>query len=58
MKRREQGDQNGNRKKRRKRITKENGKITVERKPGDKPKGNFVVNKQVPGQDPAQGQRS
>ena len=51
----EQGDQNGNRKKRRKRITKENGKVTVERKPGDRPKGNFVVNKQVPGQGP-QGQ--
>jgi translation initiation factor IF-2 len=51
----EQGDQNSNRKKRRKRITKENGKITIERKPGDKPKGNFVVNKQVPGQQ-GQGQ--
>lgn len=45
----EQGEQGGNRKKRRKRISKENGKVTVERKPGDKPKGNFVVNKQVPG---------
>ncbi|KAF0237916.1 MAG: translation initiation factor [Prolixibacteraceae bacterium] len=52
--RKEQGEQGGNRKKRRKRITKENGKITVERKPGEKPKGNFVVNKQVPGQ--GQGQ--
>ena len=52
----EQGDQAGNRKKRRKRITKENGKITVERKPGDRPKGNFVVNKQVPGQTPVAGQ--
>ncbi|HSO86645.1 MAG TPA: translation initiation factor IF-2, partial [Draconibacterium sp.] len=51
----EQGDQSSNRKKRRKRITKENGKITVERKPGDKPKGNFIVNKQVPGQQ-GQGQ--
>ena len=45
----EQSEQGGNRKKRRKRISKENGKVTVERKPGDKPKGNFVVNKQVPG---------
>ena len=52
----EQGDQAGNRKKRRKRITKENGKITVERKPGDRPKGNFVVNKQVPGQTQSAGQ--
>ena len=51
----EQGDQGGNRKKRRKRITKENGKISVERKPGDKPKGNFVVNKQVPGQGTGPG---
>jgi translation initiation factor IF-2 len=51
----EQGDQSANRKKRRKRITKENGKITVERKPGDKPKGNFVVNKQAPGQTVSQG---
>lgn len=51
--RKEQGEHAGNRKKRRKRISKENGKITVERKPGDKPKGNFVVNKQVPN---AQGQ--
>jgi translation initiation factor IF-2 len=53
--RKEQGEQGGNRKKRRKRITKENGKITVERKPGEKPKGNFVVNKQAPGQAPGQG---
>ncbi len=52
----EQGGQNGNRKKRRKRITKENGKISIERKPGDKPKGNFVVNKQVPGQGQGQAQ--
>ncbi len=52
----ESTDQNGNRKKRRKRINKENGKITVERKPGDRPKGNFVVNKQVPGQGPTQSQ--
>jgi translation initiation factor IF-2 len=54
--RKEQGEQSNNRKKRRKRITKENGKVTVERKPGDKPKGNFVVNKQVPGQSQGQGQ--
>ncbi len=46
----DQGEQGGNRKKRRKRISKENGKVAVDRKPGDKPKGNFVVNKQVPGQ--------
>jgi translation initiation factor IF-2 len=50
----EQGEQSGNRKKRRKRISKENGKVVVERKPGDKPKGNFVVNKQGSGQPPAQ----
>src|SRR5690606_21350352 len=43
------GEQGGNRKKRRKRISKENGKVTVERKPGDKAKGNVVVKKQVPG---------
>lgn len=54
--RKEQGDQSSNRKKRRKRITKDNGKITVERKPGDRPKGNFVVNKQVPGQAGSQSQ--
>ncbi len=34
------------RKKRRKRIQKDNGKINVNQKPGEKPKGNFVVNKQ------------
>ncbi|HSH20511.1 MAG TPA: translation initiation factor IF-2 [Draconibacterium sp.] len=51
----ELGDQSGNRKKRRKRITKENGKISVERKPGDRPKGNFVVNKQGSGQAQSQG---
>ena len=55
-KEKEQGDQTGSRKKRRKRITKENGKITVERKPGDKPKGNFVVNKQGQGQSAGQSQ--
>ncbi|WP_346862147.1 translation initiation factor IF-2 [uncultured Draconibacterium sp.] len=43
-----------NRKKRRKRINKETGKVTVDRqqqqKPqGDRPKGKFQVNKQVPG---------
>jgi translation initiation factor IF-2 len=40
------------RKKRRKRITKDTGKIAVERQaqqPGDRPKGKFQVNKQVPG---------
>ncbi len=36
----------GSRKKRRKRITKETGKIDVDRKQGDRQKGNFVVNKQ------------
>ncbi len=46
----DQGDQGGNRKKRRKRISKETGKVAVDRKPGDKPKGNFVVNKQGSGQ--------
>ncbi len=45
----DQGDQGGNRKKRRKRISKETGKVAVERKPGDRPKGNFVVNKQGQG---------
>jgi translation initiation factor IF-2 len=45
----DQGEQGGNRKKRRKRISKENGKVAVDRKPGDKPKGNFVVNKQGQG---------
>ena len=45
----EQGDQSGGRKKRRKRIAKDTGKVSVERKPGDKPKGNFVVNKQGQG---------
>ena len=42
------GDSNS-RKKRRKRIQKDSGKVNVEQKPGDKPKGGFVVNKQVPG---------
>ncbi|WP_319499746.1 translation initiation factor IF-2 [uncultured Draconibacterium sp.] len=47
------GDQ-ANRKKRRKRITKDNGKVSVDRqqqpqKPGDRPRGKFQANKQVPG---------
>jgi translation initiation factor IF-2 len=50
----DQGDQSGNRKKRRKRITKETGKVAVDRKPGDRPKGNFVVNKVGQGQAPGQ----
>ncbi len=33
-------------KRRRKRIQSDTGKVNVERKPGDRPKGNFVVNKQ------------
>ena len=53
----ESSDQNGNRKKRRKRISKENGKVNVERKPGDRPKGNFVVNKQGQGQGQGQSQQ-
>ncbi len=44
-KRDETGDQ-ASRKKRRKRILKETGKINVDQKPGDRVKGNFVVNKQ------------
>ena len=40
------GDQNSSRKKRRKRIQKDTGKVNLEKKPGDRPKGNFVVNKQ------------
>lgn len=42
------GDQSSSRKKRRKRIQKDTGKVEVDRKPGDRPKGNFVVNKQGP----------
>ncbi len=53
----ESSEQNGNRKKRRKRISKENGKVNVERKPGDRPKGNFVVNKQGQGQGQGQSQQ-
>lgn len=50
-----EGFESGNlRKKRRKRIAKDNTKVTVERKPEDRPKGNFVVNKQTPGQAQAQ----
>lgn len=41
------GGQSSSRKKRRKRISKDTvGKVNLERKPGKKPKGNFVVNKQ------------
>ncbi len=43
---RTEAGEGSSRKKRRKRISKETGKISVERKPGDKPKGSFVVNKQ------------
>ncbi|KJF43174.1 translation initiation factor IF-2 [Draconibacterium sediminis] len=44
----------GDRKKRRKRISKETGKVTVDRqqqqqKPGDRPRGKFQANKQIPG---------
>ena len=39
------GEGRSSRKKRR-RIQKDTGKVNVERKPGDRPKGNFVVNKQ------------
>jgi len=39
-------EQSSSRKKRRRRIQKDTGKVNVERKPGEKPKGNFVVNKQ------------
>ncbi len=53
--RRESGEQNGNRKKRRRRISKEESKVTVDHRPGEKPKGNFVVNKQGHGQPSAQG---
>ncbi|WP_297099178.1 translation initiation factor IF-2 [uncultured Draconibacterium sp.] len=46
------GDQ-GNRKKRRKRITKDSGKVSVDRqqqqKPGDRPRGKFQANKQGAG---------
>lgn len=52
---RKEGFESANsRKKRRKRISKDTGKVTVERKPEDRPKGNFVVNKQTPGQAQAQ----
>ncbi len=40
------GEGSSSRKKRRRRIQKDTGKVNVERKPGDRPKGNFVVNKQ------------
>ncbi|WP_163325654.1 translation initiation factor IF-2 [Draconibacterium mangrovi] len=44
----------GDRKKRRKRISKETGKVSVDRqqqppKPGDRPRGKFQANKQIPG---------
>ncbi|WP_320111498.1 translation initiation factor IF-2 [Draconibacterium orientale] len=43
----------GDRKKRRKRISKDTGKVSVDRqqqqKPGDRPRGKFQANKQVPG---------
>jgi translation initiation factor IF-2 len=47
----EGSDQSASRKKRRKRIAKDGGKVVnVEQKSEDRPKGNFVVNKQIPGQ--------
>ena len=42
-------EQGSSRKKRRKRISSESGKINVEQKPGDKPKSKFTVTKQQPG---------
>ena len=42
----EGGDQSSSRKKRRKRIVKDTGKVVVERKPGDAPRTKFTVNKQ------------
>ncbi len=42
----EAGESGLSRKKRRKRIQKDTGKVNVERKPGDRPRGNFTVNKQ------------
>ncbi|WP_321997893.1 translation initiation factor IF-2 [Draconibacterium orientale] len=50
-KKQESGNQ-GDRKKRRKRISKDTGKVSVDRqqqKPGDRPRGKFQANKQVPG---------
>ncbi|AHW59170.1 translation initiation factor IF-2 [Draconibacterium orientale] len=50
-KKQEAGNQ-GDRKKRRKRISKDTGKVSVDRqqqKPGDRPRGKFQANKQVPG---------
>jgi translation initiation factor IF-2 len=38
--------ESSSRKKRRKRIKKDTGKVNVERKPGDRPRGKFTVNKQ------------
>ncbi len=48
----EGAEQGASRKKRRKRISKETGKVSVDKqqqKPGDRPKGKFQVNKQQPG---------
>ena len=49
FRKKEDSNENNSRKKRRKRIPKDSGKINVEQKPSDRPKGGFVVNKQVPG---------
>ncbi|MCY1720469.1 translation initiation factor IF-2 [Prolixibacteraceae bacterium Z1-6] len=51
---RTESSDSASRKKRRKRINKETGKVAVDRQPtqqqqGDRPKGKFQVNKQVPG---------
>lgn len=45
----EETSEGNSRKRRRKRIQKDSGKINVEQKPGEKPKGGFVVNKQGQG---------
>lgn len=45
----DQHDQGISKKKKRKRINKESGKVNFEERSQDKPKGNFTVNKQVPG---------
>jgi translation initiation factor IF-2 len=41
--------QESSKKRRRKRIGKEAGKVSISDTPADRPKGNFVVNKQLPG---------